>query len=137
MQSSRASESPLTSATSADSVSATMDRVVAAVGRRGIDRFARIDHAGGARSAGLELDDEEVLVFGDPRVGTLLMQSDPAIGYELPLRVLVWTRGGATHVGYRPASDLASRYAVAGRAEVLARMDALLGQIVAEAAGGE
>ncbi|HEX4563619.1 MAG TPA: DUF302 domain-containing protein [Solirubrobacteraceae bacterium] len=114
-----------------------MDRVVAAVGRRGIDRFARIDHAGGARSAGLELDDEEVLVFGDPRVGTLLMQSDPAIGYELPLRVLVWTRGGATHVGYRPASDLASRYAVAGRAEVLARMDALLGQIVAEAAGGE
>lgn len=42
-------------------------------------------HGGGARAAGLELADEELPIFGDPRRGTLLMQDDPEIGYELPL----------------------------------------------------
>jgi uncharacterized protein (DUF302 family) len=80
----------LTAAESPHSVSETMDRLVAALDRRGIAVFARVDHGGGARAAGLERD-EELLVFGDPRVGTLLMQADPTIGYELPLRALVWS----------------------------------------------
>ncbi|WP_243063910.1 DUF302 domain-containing protein [Humibacter sp. RRB41] len=57
---------------------------------RGIQIFARIDHAGGARAVGLELADEVVLVFGNPAVGTSLMQQDPIAGLDLPLRMLVW-----------------------------------------------
>jgi uncharacterized protein (DUF302 family) len=110
----------------------TLDRTVAALGRRGITVFARIDHAAGALAAGLELPDEEVLIFGDPSVGTLLMQSDAAVGYELPLRLLAWDAGGQTRIGYRPASELAGEYRLADRAEVLAKMDALLGQLVDE-----
>jgi uncharacterized protein (DUF302 family) len=117
---------------SPDGVGATMERLIAAVNSRGITVFARVDHGGGARAAGLQLAKEELLIFGDPRAGTPLMQSDPEIGYELPLRVLVWDSGGQTRVGYRPPSELADRYAVADRAEVLARMDALLEQLVAE-----
>lgn len=117
---------------SPDSVRVTMDRLLAAVSRRGIKVFARIDHGAGARAAGLELAAEEVLVFGDPRVGTLLMQSDREVGYELPLRVLCWDAAGTTKLGYRPAGELADQYALAGQQELLARIDALLDQLLSE-----
>lgn len=114
------------------SVSATLDRAERALRERAIEVFARVDHAGGARAAGLELADEEVLIFGDPRAGTLLMQSDARTGYELPLRLLAWRADDRTHVGYRPPSELAGSYRLEDRTEVLARMDALLAQLVAE-----
>jgi uncharacterized protein (DUF302 family) len=114
------------------SVAVTVDRLVAALGQRGITVFARIDHGGGAREVGLELPDEELVIFGDPRAGTQLMQLDPEIGYELPLRVLVWDAGGRTHVGYRPPAELAELFAVSGQAELLAAMTGLLEALVAE-----
>ena len=124
---------PLEVAHSPHPVAATADRLVAALGERGIVVFARVDHAGGARAAGLELPAEELLVFGDPRAGTPLMQDDPQVGYELPLRLLVWDAGGETLVGYRRPAELAERYAVGGRPEVLERMTGLLEGLVAEA----
>jgi uncharacterized protein (DUF302 family) len=111
-----------------------MDRLVSALNRRGITVFARIDHAGNARGAGLELAGEELLVFGDPRAGTPLIQADPEIGYELPLRVLVWDAGGQTRVGYRRPGEVAERYGVAEQKELLGRMDGLLEALVAESA---
>lgn len=122
---------PLQTTRSPRGVRETTDRAVAALGRRGIQVFARVDHGGGARAAGLELGDEELLVFGDPRLGTLLMQSDASVGYELPLRLLVWDGAGGTEVAYRPASELAAGFALAERSEVLARIDELLAALVA------
>jgi uncharacterized protein (DUF302 family) len=122
----------LTIAESPHSVQVTIDRVLAALDARDIELFARVDHGGGARDAGLDLADEELLIFGDPTVGTLLMQGDPSIGYELPLRLLVWDEGGHTRVGYRPPSELVDDYGVADRLDVLERMDQLLQGIVAE-----
>lgn len=123
---------PLTVAESPHSVKATIDRVLAAIEAREIELFARVDHGGGARAAGLELADEELLIFGDPRVGTLLIQGDPSIGYELPLRLLVWDDDGQTRIGYRPPSELADDYGVADHLDVLERIAQLLQQIVAE-----
>ncbi len=123
----------LTTAKSAHSVPATVDRLIAALGRRGITLFARIDHAAGARQAGLELADEELVIFGDPRVGTLLMQRDATVGYELPLRLLIWDADGQTMIGYRRPTGLRDDYAVADQVEILQRMENLLGQIIAEA----
>jgi uncharacterized protein (DUF302 family) len=119
------SEEPtsLTASESPHSVSLTTDRAVAALDRRSITVFARVDHAAGARSVGLPLPDEELLIFGDPKAGTLLMQSDPTIGYELPLRLLAWDAGGQTMIGYRTPLALAADYAVADRSEVLDRMN--------------
>jgi len=124
---------PLKTANSPHTVAATVERLLAALEQRRIAVFARVDHAAGAREAGLELADEQVLIFGDPRVGTGLMQDDPEIGYELPLRLLIWNAGGQTKVGYRPPTELGSEYSVAPHAEVLARMGGLLEQLVAEA----
>ena len=119
-------------AESPHSVAVTIDRLVATLEDRGTTVFARVDHAGGARDAGLELPDEELLIFGDPRAGTLLMQSDAQVGYELPLRVLAWEAEGRTLVGYRLPGDLVDRYGVGDRVELLERMTATLEELVAK-----
>jgi len=121
----------LLTVSSPHSVKATADRVVALLERRGIELFARIDHGGGARADGLKLADEELLIFGSPRAGTPLMQSDATIGYELPLRMLVWGHRGETRIAYRPARELKDSYGVADHAEILDGMDGLLKDLVA------
>jgi uncharacterized protein (DUF302 family) len=98
--------------------------------------FARIDHAGAAREAGLELADEQVVVFGNPRAGTPLMQSDPRIGVELPLRILVWADADGAMLGYRDPRELGGAYDVAAEQQpILEQMAGLLGELADEAAG--
>ena len=113
----------------------TVGALVAAIERRGLTLFARVNHAGGARDAGLELADEEVVVFGSPVGGTPLMQSDPRIGIELPLKMLVWREGDDVLVGFRDPRELAGSYEVAVHQATLEQMAALLGELAAEAAG--
>ncbi len=127
-----ASTMSLVALDSPHSVAVTMDRLVAALEGRGITVFARVDHGGGARAAGLELADEEVVIFGDPRSGTLLMQGNPEIGYELPLRLLAWDVQGSTRVGYRRPMEVAEGYPGADQAEMLGRMDGLLEELIRE-----
>ena len=124
----------LTTVESAHGVTSTVDRLIAALGRRGISVFARIDHAAGARKAGLELADEELVIFGDPRAGTVLMQADATVGYELPLRLLIWDAGGQTMIGYRRPTELRDEFALGNQLEILQRMESLLEQITAEIA---
>ena len=116
------------------SVEETVERLRGSLERRSITVFATIDHAAGAREVGLELPDETVVVFGDPRAGTPLMQKDPTVGIELPLRVLVWDERGATKVGYEDPTELADRYRLDETQERLERMRALLAELAAEAA---
>ncbi|HWF49655.1 MAG TPA: DUF302 domain-containing protein [Solirubrobacteraceae bacterium] len=123
---------PLITAGSPHSVRETIERLLSALEARGMEVFARIDHGAGARTAGLELRDEEVVVFGNPRAGTPLMQADPKVGYELPLRLLVWDAGGRTTIGYRPPTELMDDYSVADRLDILEGMTGLLEQLVAE-----
>jgi uncharacterized protein (DUF302 family) len=92
--------------------------------------FAKIDHAAGARGVGLELADEILLIFGNPRVGTSLMQADPRAGYDLPLRMLVWSQEGHTYVGYEDPLTLKDQYALNTQQEILARLRGLLEQLV-------
>jgi uncharacterized protein (DUF302 family) len=68
----------------------TADRLAAAIEARGMTVFARIDHAAGAAAAGLALRPTELLVFGNARSGTPLMQADQAIGIDLPLKAVVY-----------------------------------------------
>ncbi len=115
----------------------TVTALIDAIERRGLTVFARVDHAAGARLVGLELADEEVVMFGNPRAGTPLMQSDPRIGVELPLRVLVWSEDERTHVGYEDPRELAGRYEVAGNEPVLEQMTGLLGELSEEATAAD
>lgn len=118
---------------SAHSVAETVERLRGVLEQRSITVFATIDHGAAAREAGLELPDELVVLFGDPRSGTPLMQADPAVGIELPLRVLVWDDRGTTMVGYNDPTALADGYRLAELQERLERMHALLAALVSEA----
>lgn len=113
----------------------TVSRLTQSVARRDLVVFAQFDHGVAARDVGMELADEVVVVFGNPRAGTPLMQLDPRIGIELPLRVLVWDDGAGTTVGYKDPRDLADAYDVGRQAETLEAMSSLLEQLAQEAAG--
>ena len=119
----------------AQGVKATADRLEAALKARGITLFARIDHAAGAASAGLELRPTEVLIFGDPRAGTPLMQAAQTMGLDLPLKVLVWEDAeGKTWLTVNDLAWLARRHGLV--AEVETTVAALNGALakLAEAA---
>jgi uncharacterized protein (DUF302 family) len=121
---------------SASGYGETVDRLVDAIESRGLTVFARIDHAAAAREAGLELADEQVVLFGNPRAGTPLMQSDPRIGVELPLRILVWADADGVLLGYRDPRELAGPYDIAAEHQaILDQMATLLGALADEAAG--
>ena len=91
----------------------TMDRLAAAVTSRGISIMARIDHAAAAAAIGMELRPTEVLIFGNPRAGTPLMQAAQTVGIDLPLKALVWQdEGGTTWLAYNDPRWLAQRHGV-------------------------
>jgi uncharacterized protein (DUF302 family) len=123
----------MTERRSAVGFSETLGRVLAAIDRRGLTVFATIDHAAGAREAGMELDDETVILLGNPQGGTPLMQADPRIGIELPLRLLVWRRSDAVFVGHLNMAEEARDYDVGRESGRLVAMTALLDEIAAEA----
>jgi uncharacterized protein (DUF302 family) len=110
-------------------------RLREALDAHGLQLFARIDHATGARKAGVELNPNVLLIFGNTSVGTPLMQADPRVGVELPLRMLIWEDGDGTHVGYLDPRELADRYGLDGQQQTLERQAAVLDVLATAAAG--
>jgi uncharacterized protein (DUF302 family) len=107
----------LVSSRSAFGPQETMDRLVAAVTKRGMTVFARIDHAALAAQAGMALRPTEVLVFGNPRAGTPLMLAAQTTGIDLPLRALVWQdERGETRLAYNDPGWLVRRHGVSAEA---------------------
>jgi uncharacterized protein (DUF302 family) len=113
----------------------TLDRLAAAVAAHGMTIFARIDHAGAASDVDMELRPTELLVFGNARAGTPLMQSSQLIGIDLPLRALAWQdESQASWLSYVDPAWLANRFGIAATAQTsIDRMIAVLRLVTAEA----
>jgi uncharacterized protein (DUF302 family) len=108
----------LKTARSSFSPKETMDRFEAQVRTKGMHVFCRIDHAAGAREVGLELGPAELLIFGNPRAGTLLMQLNPTSGIDLPLKALVWRDASQdTWLSYNEPEWIARRHDLSGDAD--------------------
>lgn len=118
---------------SVSSYSDTTRSLLAAIERRGLKVFARIDHAAAAREVGLELAEEEVVLFGSPRGGTPLMLSDRRIGIESPLRILVWREGEEVLLAYRDPRELSNAYDITEHQSTLEQMAKLLEELAIEA----
>ncbi|KAA3649195.1 MAG: DUF302 domain-containing protein [Proteobacteria bacterium] len=96
---------------SAHAARQTMDRLESIVKEKGMTVFARIDHAAGAASVGATLRPTEVLIFGNPKGGTPLMQCAQRVGIDLPLKALVWEdASGQAWLGYTDPVWLAARH---------------------------
>jgi uncharacterized protein (DUF302 family) len=91
----------------------TMDRFESVMQDKGMRIFARIDHAAGAASIGSDLRPTELLIFGNPKGGTPLMQCAQSIGIDLPLKALVWQdASGQVWLGYNDPAYLARRHGI-------------------------
>src|SRR6267378_5672288 len=114
----------------------TMDRLEAEICAQGMKVFARIDHATGATRAGFELRPTELIIFGNARGGTPLMQSVQTVGIDLPLKALVWQdAANKTWLSYNEPGWIAQRHGVAGAESTIDKIADLLSAIAREAAG--
>jgi uncharacterized protein (DUF302 family) len=96
----------------------TMSRLEAEVRAKGMTVFAHVDHAAGAKAVGLPLRPTDLLIFGNAKGGTPLMQSVQTIGLDLPLKALVWQdASGSTWLSYNDPGWLAKRHGLGHEAE--------------------
>jgi uncharacterized protein (DUF302 family) len=114
----------------------TMNRLETAVTAKGLTVFARIDHAEGASAVGLSLRPTEVLIFGNAKGGTPLMQAVQTIGIDLPLKALVWQdAAGDTWLSWNDPAWLAARHGVSGAEAVAGKLTAMLEDVAKTATG--
>ena len=123
---------------SAHSVAATADRLETILGSKGMNVFARIDHAAGAQKAGMSLPPTELLIFGNPKVGTPLMKCSPSIAIDLPQKALIWEdTSGTVWISYNDPQFLKLRHNTQGCDEVLKKVAGALATFAKAAAAAE
>jgi uncharacterized protein (DUF302 family) len=109
------SDNGITTIPSHHDVRGTIDRLEAAAKVKGMTVFVRIDHTAGAAAVGMPLRPTELIIFGNARGGTPLMQAQQTIGIDLPLKALAWQdAAGKTWLSYNEPAWLAARHGLAG-----------------------
>ena len=111
------------------SVKETIDRLEAALSEKGLTIFARIDHQAGAAAADLELRPTELLIFGNPKLGTPLMSSAQTTAIDLPQKALAYeAEDGKVYLTYNDIGYLQACHGIEGRDEVIAKIRGALGK---------
>jgi uncharacterized protein (DUF302 family) len=124
----------LTTVASSFDPKATLSRLETAIRAHGMTVFARIDHSAAAAAVGLKLDPTQLVIFGNARGGTPLMQASQTAGIDLPLKVLVWQdAAGKTWLSYNEPSWIIQRHGLGVGAEIVDKMAAALSVISREA----
>lgn len=114
----------------------TNKRLVEALDAKGMKVFASVDHAAGAKTVDAELAGNRVIIFGHPKVGTALMQCDPRIGIDLPMRMqLSEDEAGAVTIAYWSPKAFAEHYDMSKCSAVLDKVEMALGAFAEAAAG--
>ena len=123
---------------SAHSVSTTADRLEAVLKAKEMTVFGRINHAEGAKKVGKDLRPTELLIFGNPNVGTLLIQSSQTAAIDLPLKTLIWEdESGEVWLGYDDPVRLAERHSIEDCEPVIEKITGALANFSAKAASAE
>lgn len=116
------------------SVQETMDRLETALEANDLIIVARIDHAANAENAGMELRPTQLLIFGNPRLGTQLMQNAQTAGIDLPQKFLAWEDAdGTVYLSYNDPIYLADRHGISGQDDVLQQISRALAMLAENA----
>lgn len=108
-------------------VEQTTDRLINALESRGMTVFARVDHASGAHSVGLTLQPTTVVIFGNPKIGTRLMQCAQTTAIDLPQKALIWQDdAGATWLAYNNPKYIARRHGAGSCDDVVQKISTAL-----------
>lgn len=104
-------------------VAETLDRLQAVLEDKGITVFLRVDHAENAEKAGMTLSPTQLLIFGNPKLGTPLMQADRKIGVDLPMKALAWEdEAGEVRLGYVKPGEIKDRHDIEGHDDIFDKM---------------
>jgi len=120
----------LISINSSHDVKVTADRLENILNQKGMNVFIRINHAAGAAKAGKELRPTELIVFGNPKVGTPLMQCSQSVAIDLPQKALIWQDDkGLVWLTYNDPEYLSVRHGLKGCSEVIKKVQKALNNI--------
>lgn len=111
----------------------TLEKLKSGISDLGLNLVQHIDHAEAARKVNMDLNPTDVLIFGNPEVGTKLMKENPQVAIVLPLKILVYREGNITRVAYENPNRLIHTYQLDNQREVLTKMEAVLEKITDEA----
>ncbi len=124
-----ADESGVITLKSSHNVKVTLDRLASALTEKGLTVFARIDHAQGAKTVGSALPATELLIFGNPKVGTPLMTCSRLAALDLPQKALAWEdKNGQTWLSYNDPAYLAKRHQLGDCNGLVAKVGKILGK---------
>jgi uncharacterized protein (DUF302 family) len=127
MTSAMASDVEMISKKSPYSVVTTMDKLEATLKAKDVWVVARVNHAAAAKKVGMDMRDTELIIFGNPKLGTPLMINQQSTAMDLPLKILVWKdAAGQVWVGYDNPQALVKRHALAGQEEIIKKMQGAL-----------
>jgi uncharacterized protein (DUF302 family) len=114
----------IVSVRSSHEVKATADRLENTLKQKGMTVFIRINHAAGAQKVGKKLRPTELVVFGNPKVGTPLMQCSQSTAIDLPQKALIWEdQEGTVWFSYNDPNYLVERHGITGCAEVIKKIE--------------
>lgn len=120
---------------SAYSVEVTADRMETILKEKGMTIFNRIKHSEGAQKVGIELRDTELIIFGNPKVGSSLMKCQQSVAIDLPIKTLIWKdEDEKVWLSYNDPRYLEKRHNIIGCEEVLLKVEKALAGITKAAA---
>ncbi len=115
---------------SAHSVKATLDRLEAVLKKKGLTIFARVNHGAGAKKSDIPLRPTELLLFGNPKLGSHLFTSQQTAGIDLPMKALAWEdEQGQVWLTYNDPAFIAQRHGITDRPKIVAKMTGALDKL--------
>ncbi len=121
---------------SSHDVATTMDKLESVLKSKGMTIMARVDHTANAANVDLELRPTQLLIFGNPKVGTQLMQCSQSIAIDLPLKMLAYqAEDGQVFLAYNDPAYLKARHATQGCDAVFETVSGALGNFAKAATG--
>ena len=134
--SNQAASASITTVVSAQSFDQTEAALRSGLEKRGLKLFTVVDHGAGAKSVDADIGGSKLFIFGNPKAGTPLMQSEPHLGLELPMKILLRDADGEVTLSRADITATVQSYGVTDQDARLGNISGALDGIMAEAAGG-